>query len=442
VGIALCLLGFSGAALLTRRRLGEGVGFVLLVGCLYGWLRCWFYNPATHFMFDATLLGFYLSAFARQRRFHAEGGALLQNWTLLLVFLPLLVLLAGPLVDGQPFLVQLVGLRSVLLFVPAILVAAWLSDDDVAILSDWALLCVFVATAFAIGELAFGVSEFFPVNAASRNIFSAADAGPDSEIRIPASFNSSHSYGGTMVTLIPLLLLRLERRRRFSWLTWIGLGGAACGAFICSARIPVLLLAALVVVWTLASKRKRTLVVPVILGCVAVSALVLSNQRFRRYETLGDTDTVGTRIASSANRGLIDIVIENPLGKGLASAVGTSIPYFLSEMARPQEGLESEFSRLALELGLAGLLAWASFVTWCLVRDFRHFRRFGGVVDALMWALCVGAWSTGVVGAGVLSAVPGTFLLMIQMTLVASQRSVDERIRSPILNRSPASVAR
>ena len=29
-------------------------------------------------------------------------------------------------------------------------------------------------------------------------------------------------------------------------------------------------------------------------------------------------------------RGLVDIVVENPMGRGLASAFGTSIPYFLA----------------------------------------------------------------------------------------------------------------
>ena len=421
MGLALSLTAFAGAFALSRRSLGTGAGFVLLVGCIYGWLRCWFYNPATHFAFDASLLGLYIVAFTRRHASVSDSSLALQNWALVLSVIPLLVLFASPLIEGQPFLIQLVGLRSVLFFVPAVVIATWLTDADVDNLSDWALICVLVATGFAVGELSMGVDQFFPLNAASRAIFSAA-VGPDSEPRIPASFGSSHLYGGTMVALIPFLALRLDRGRKFKTLTKIGLVAAASGTFICSARIPVLALASLVVVWAVVTRNRRNVVAVILLGAIALSALVGSSARFRRYETLRNSEMVETRIGRSFNRGLLDVVLENPVGRGLASAFGTSIPYFLADDARPQEGLESEFGRLALELGVVGLLAWVLFTLWCLVIDFRKLHRFGGAVDALMWAMCVSAWATGVVGAGVLNAVPGTFLLLIQMTLVASQR--------------------
>jgi len=422
MGIALCFVTFGGAVALCRRSLGAGTGFVLLVGCIYGWLRCWFYNPATHFAFDASLLGLYAVAFTGRHGPVSGSSRALQNWALVLAVIPLLVLFASPLIEGQPFIIQLVGLRSVLLFVPTIFIATWLTDPDVEVLSDWALLSVVVGTTFAVGELILGVDQFFPVNAASRHIFSAADAGPTYETRIPASFGSSHLYGGTMVALIPFLVLRLERRRRFQTLTKIGLVAAAGGAFLCSARIPVLTLMALVVVWSVATRNKRSFIVSVTLAAIAISVLVVSSARFRRYETLRDSEVLETRLGLSVNRGLVDIVLENPVGSGLASAVGTSIPYFLADDAKPQEGLESEFSRLALELGVGGFTAWLLFVLWSLARDFRHLKRFGGAVDALMWAVCVAAWLTGLIGAGVLNAIPGTFLVVMQMAFVAAQR--------------------
>jgi hypothetical protein len=436
MGLALCFVAFAGAVAITRRGLGAGTGFVLLVGCIYGWLRCWFYNPATHFVFDASLLGLYAVAFTRRRGSVLGNSSALQNWALVLSAIPLLILFASPLIEGQPFVIQLVGLRSVLLFVPAIVVATYLSDSDVEALTDWALVSVFVATLFALGELILGVDQFFPINAASRNIFSAADAGPMYETRIPASFASSHLYGGTMMTLMPLLVLRLERGRRFLTLTRLGLAAAACGAFLCSARIPVLTLVLLVVVWAVATRNRRNVVVSVLLGSIAVSVVVFSSARFRRYETLRDSEVIETRLGSGLNRGLLDVVLENPVGRGLASAIGTSVPYFLADQAKPQEGIESEFSRLALELGVVGLLAWLLFVVWCLGLDFRRLRRFGGSVDALMWAACVAAWLTGVIGAGALNAIPATFMLLIQMALVASQR-VHHAMQEPIVRASP-----
>jgi hypothetical protein len=422
MGLALCALAFLGTLVISRRSLGPGAGLVLFIGCVYGWLRCWFYAPISHFIFDSALLSFYVAAFARPREPVLAGGRKLQAWAILLGIIPLLVLFASPLIDGQPFVIQIVGLRSVLLFLPLIIVATWLQENDLQVFSDWALACVLVATTFAIGEVVFGVEKFFPLNSASKAIFDASDAGAKSDVRIPASFVSSHAYGGTMVALIPLLVFRLERQRRFKLATQLGLVSAASGAFLCSARIPVLVLMALVGVWTLVGRQKRNLLVFLVLGSLAVLYVVRSGDRFRRVETLRDPDTVETRIASSVNRGLVDVVLENPLGRGLASAIGTSIPYFLADDARPQEGLESEYSRLALELGVAGLLAWVLFLVFCLALDFRHLSRFGGTTDALMWTICVSTWVSGAVGAGVLTAVPGTFLLVIQMTLVGSQR--------------------
>jgi hypothetical protein len=427
MGLALCAVAFLGTLVLSQRSLGSGAGLVLFIGCVYGWLRCWFYAPASHFVFDSALLGFYIAAFGRPRERVSAGGRKLQAWAISLGIIPLLVLLGSPLIDGQPFAIQIVGLRSVLLFLPLIIVATWFEENDLQVLSDWALACVLVATAFVIGELIFGVEKFFPLNSASKAIFDASDAGANYEVRLPASFVSSHAYGGTMVALIPLLVFRLDRLRRFKFATQLGLVAAASGAFLCSARIPVLILMALVAVWTLVGRQKRNLLVFLVLGSLAVWSVVKSGDRFRRVETLGDPDTVETRIATSVNRGLVDVVLENPLGRGLASATGTSIPYFLADEARPQEGLESEYSRLALELGVAGLLAWVSFVLFCLALDFRSLRRFAGTTDALMWTVCVSTWICGAIGAGVLTAVPGTFLLILQMTLVGSQRVPDLR---------------
>ena len=151
MGIALCLLTFGAAFLLTRRSLGTGAGFVVLVGCLHGWLRCRFYNPASHFTFDAALIGHYLATFTGPVHSSSGRSHALRTWAFILATLPLGVLLFSPFIDAQPLLVQLVGLRSVLLFVPLLLVASRFRNEDVSVLSDWALLSVFVASFFALG---------------------------------------------------------------------------------------------------------------------------------------------------------------------------------------------------------------------------------------------------------------------------------------------------
>src|SRR5262249_46265810 len=143
---------------------------------------------------------------------------------------------------------------------------------------------------------------------------------------------------------------------------------AASAAFLSSTRTPALLLAALVLTMAVSARRTPTTVAGVIFVVIAVGYVISSDARFRRYETLGTEGVLAERIEWSVNRGLLDVIADAPLGHGLASAGGTSIPYFLAEDALPQEGLESEVSRLALELGIVGLAAWSLFAFTTLVR--------------------------------------------------------------------------
>ena len=65
IGLLFCLLAFVGGFVLARKSAGDGLGFVLAVGCVYGWLRANFLDGLTHFAFDASLLGLYLSILPR-----------------------------------------------------------------------------------------------------------------------------------------------------------------------------------------------------------------------------------------------------------------------------------------------------------------------------------------------------------------------------------------
>jgi O-antigen ligase len=122
------------------------------------------------------------------------------------------------------------------------------------------------------------------------------------------------------------------------------------------------------------------------------------------------------------------------MGKGLGSAFGTSVPFFLADYARPPLGIESEYGRLLLEEGLPGLLLWVGFVVWLLASSARKVRS-GSAERVGMWAVIASYWASGLLGAGVLSSIPGTLLLMIYMGSLA--RTSEQVVRRPQLGLHP-----
>ena len=333
---------------------------------------------------------------------------------LVLLALPTLVLLGSPFIGGQPFLVQLVGLRSSLLFVPSLALGARMTERDVREFSSWAGVSAVIATGFALAELAFGVEAFYPLNAATAGMYQTF-AVSGLTLRLPACFASSHLYGGTLVLLIPILWTRLEDRTRKRALTVLFLACAASAAFLCSSRIPVLQLAALVLTIVALGRRSPSLTLGALIAVVGIWILVGAEERFRRYETLGREDIVSERVHSSVNYSLLDVVLDAPLGHGLASAFGTSIPYFLAEDALPQEGLESEVSRIALELGVIGLAAWMLFIARSLLAGFLAAQGSGRLSYALMFVSISAAAAMSLIGAGFMSAIPATLVMFLQI---------------------------
>jgi hypothetical protein len=421
-------LAFGIALVLGRRNVGHGLGFVLAVGCIYGWLRANFVDGFTHFCFDAALGGLYLGCLPRLRKSNwlTARGSL--AWTVLLMAWPCLVICLSPFLDAQHFFVQIVGLRTAALFVPLILLGAVLGKDDLASLTSWSEWCVLGASLFTVGELVLGLDEFFPINELTQLIYASSDVA-GGFYRIPSSFISAHAYGGTMVGLMPLLLGRLEEARPRRWLALFSIALASLGVFVCGARLSVLLFGC-VIGGSLIRFRKNPLALLIlIVGMAGVGYTVSQSSRLRRYETLADAEMVGDRVAASVNMGFWDILGEHPMGRGLGSAVGTSIPYFLAEYARPPVGTESEYARLLLEEGIPGLLIWLCFVASVLGRSFRVVWREGAQASG-MWLFCAGTWISGLIGAGILASIPGTMLVMVyfgELSLSRSPRGTSDR---------------
>ena len=193
--------------------------------------------------------------------------------------------------------------------------------------------------------MTFGLEKFFPMNEVTQTIYASNDIARGF-LRIPASFISAHASGGTMVGLIPLLLGRLETERPRQYFTLIAIALASLGVFACGARVPVVLFALVLLGSLIHLRRRPTVLLLVVVSMAGVGYFVSHSSRLSRFETLADPEMVSARVSGSVNMGFWDILADFPMGKGLGSAVGTSIPFFLAEYAVPPVGIESEFGRL------------------------------------------------------------------------------------------------
>ncbi len=418
MGLILCLLSVALAAFFSRRNLGSGLGFTLAVGCIYGWLRANFLDGLTHFCFDAALAGLYIGSLPRLRLRRASQGGRISRWVTLLICWPLIIILLSPFLEAQHVFVQIAGLRNAVLFVPILLLGNAVSPEDLDRFATWAEWCVLGASCFAIAELILGVELFFPVNEVTKIIYSSNDIA-GGLLRIPGSFSSAHAYGGTMAAVIPLLFGRLDRAGATRWMSLGAIALASLGVFACGARLPVLLFGFLLAGSLIQLRRRPIALLLMIVTMAGVGYSVSQSGRLRRFETLGDPEMVEQRFAGSVNMSFGDILSDYPMGKGLGSAVGTSVPFFLADYAQPPIGIESEFGRLLIEEGLPGLLLWIAFVGSVLGFSLSAVRR-QGARSVGMWLFCTGSWASGLIGTGLLSAIPTTMILMLYLGKLSS----------------------
>lgn len=424
IGLVLTLLSIAGAWLATRRSLGHGLGAVLLVGYFYGILRARFPDGFSHFMFDGAVAGLYAAILLRRKRKMRYGhdGQVLRLWVRVLMVWPLFTMVLSPLFDSQHFFIQLVGLRVAILLLPLIAIGAQLTGEEVDSLGEWVLWLNLVAFLFALLELSLGVEAFFPQNAVTYLLYMSNDVGSERALRIPAIFNTGHAYGGTMLLSLPLLVRRWQRRPSSRVLTVVALVASLLGIFLCAARSPVVQLLGILGLVVLVVGLSWRMLASIGALAVVVGFVVLSNPRFQRFLTLENTDYVTERVSWSVNTSMLDVLTQYPLGNGLGSAGGTSIPFFLMDLARPQHGLENEFGRIAMEQGLIGLVLWVLFLCWLFTRLPPRRKGSSLVAERMMWATVLVMWGTAIIGTGLLSSIPGTALLLLWMGIVVGTR--------------------
>jgi hypothetical protein len=315
--------------------------------------------------------------------------------------------------ESQPLVIQLVGLRPMLIFVPMLVVGSRVARDDLDYLAPrvaWLNIAVLAVGAY---EFVFGVEQIIPHNMMTEIVYQSADviAGGSAYKRIPATFIHAHVYGFMMLTSIPFVAHGLESERRVRLICAGGIGAAILGIFMCGARMPVVFVT-LSTAYVLASSRVRTSTWFAFLAAGAIGlAAAMTNERLQRFETLADTDMVELRIRSSIDLDFFDLCAQFPFGSGLGRGWGTAIPYFMSNQGIPQIGAENEFSRIVIDTGIPGLVLWIIFFGWAMVQKDQS--ESSPIMKMFAWPLTTLVIIGANLGVGLFTAIPVSPLLML-----------------------------
>lgn len=405
----------------------------MVIGYGYGILRANIETPASHFIYDGAAAGLYLALFAKPlnplQRFKMRQ---LMPWVMCLISWPVLLFL----VPVQAPLIQLVGLRGQIFFLPFLLLGVMLEGDDLWCIAKCLAALNGFELAFAIVEVKLGVPRFFPRNAVDDIIYRSTDVfyGGTGHFRIPATFPTPAAYAGNMVASMPLLLGALSAERSSGSSRYLLMGGVAASAlsvFLAASRSASVILIVMVTLVTLSGRLKKNISLAAWVALIlSVGLLVAATPRMQRFLTLEDTDYVKQRISGSVNEGFLDVALKYPLGNGLGGG-GTSVPYFLLHLLSNPVALENEYALIMLEEGIPGLMLWVAFIAWLLTRAAprRSDPWFTGQWLARLY--CFISFATAPLGTGMLSAIPQTSMLMLFSGWVAAPQTARMRNRTP-----------
>lgn len=425
ITIGLLIAAAAATYAAARRSLSAGFGVLLVVGYAYGIVRANLLDGYSHLLFDAALLGLYaarlFAPISVEDRVRTDE---LRTWLILLVGWPVVLFL----VPTQDVLVELVGLRGSIFMLPCLLLGAMMTRDDMYRLAVWVAALNLAVGAFAAVQFVVGIEPFFPRNPVTEIIYRSGDIARATAFRIPSSFTSAHAYGAMMVLTLPILLGAWTQPARRKWVPTLFAAAvmvSVLGIFATGARLPFVLMlivvgAALFSGYAGVGHKLRWLFI----GAVIAYA-VSGEERLQRFMTLSESEIVGERISGSVNLSFFELISQYPLGNGLGGG-GTSIPYFLQGRVRNVVIMENDYARLALEQGIPGLLLWIAFLLWLFTRwppadpAWRLPRR-------LMRVCAAASFATGLIGIGVLTAIPSTAILLMTAGWAALPERVPDR---------------
>ena len=423
MGFYACLLAFTVCYAAARRSLTAGLLTTLTVGYFFGIVKANVPQTASYFIFDSAVLGLYAAQLFRPlSQALRERVEALQSWTELLIFWPLLVFF----MPIQDLLVQLVGLRTAVVFLPFLLIGARLMAAERYKLALGLAALNLVALAFAVAEFFIGVPEFFPRNAVTTIIYMSKDVVGHTAHRIPATFANAHAYGGAMVMTLPLMagaLLQIRKKQWHLMLLLLGLSAAILGVLLSATRLNFVVITALIVVLTFSIKSRISYAFGwiVILGAIALFAS--GEARLQRVTELQDTEFVKERVGWSVNMTFFELAKNYPLGNGLGGG-GSNIPHFLHDRLATPVHMENEYARIMLEQGIFGLLLWIAFLIWLFIRREKGYFDSWSQGRTLAWWACFLAFGTGLIGIGIFVSVPATCLLLMNAGWVGARQKV------------------
>lgn len=423
--VMVCVAAFCVTFAARSYSRSAGLIALLFFGYLYGILRANILMTGSHFIFDSAALAMYIGELRSSSLSPAQlvRENRLRDWVVALAMIPSLLLL----LPKQEPLVQLVGYRSAVMFLPFILIGARLGREELRQLAIGIACLNLMAFAVAMFEYVNGIAMLYPVSPVTSIIYKSTLANA-SFYRIPATFSSSASYGGTMVYSLPLIGLAISGRyvRGTAYLICLaGLAAAIVGVFLSASRSTALLAMVAIIALIAENRRAPRVVLVLLTAIVAVGFLVANQPRLQRFLSLSDTKYVSLRFAGSMNVSIVDVVTRYPLGNGLGAG-GTSLPYFLENRVRDPVSVENEYGRLTLEQGVLGVSVWIGFVLWVLIPSRGKARTAGNLT---MRFLIAAVFCIGVTGTGFLSTIPGTVFLFLMMGSLFNDRSVGLRVR-------------
>lgn len=423
MALFLCLGSLAICYFAARRSLVAGLGVLMAVGYAYGIIRANVPEALSHFIFDAGVLGFYAARlFDRLTPAQEYRVQTLRPWLEFLMVWPLLLFL----IPVQDMLVQLVGLRGNIFLLPLILIGARLEDGEKHSLAGWLAVLNSIVLAVAFAQFVFGVDAFFPRNDVTKLIYVSKDVVGHSAYRIPSTFSGAHAYAGTMVFTLPLLAGSLFQHKRQSMrglLLIVGVVSALLGVFMTATRLHFLTASVVIIVAIFSMRSNLGYLIGLAIILCAIGWIVAGEERFQRFTELQDTQMVSERVAGSVNMTFYELAAAHPLGNGMGGG-GTSMPYFLADRVKNPVLMENEYARIMLEQGIPGLILWLAFVVWILSRRTGDRADPWFIGRRLAWATCFAYFAAGLIGTGLMTAIPQTCLLMLSVGWVGSRQEV------------------
>lgn len=434
ISLLLCIAAPLGCFIAARKSLVNGLCALFLVGYLYGIIRANLPNAITYLLFDASAASLYLGVWLRPvTKLDRYRIRELQLWMVFLVGWPCLLFL----IPIQNQMVQLLGLRSAIFFLPFALLGAMMDARQFYKLALWVAILDLIAFTFAALEFAFGIDPFYPLNEVTALVYSwklnfLHGEYSNLPVRIPSTFAASAQYGMAMVMSMPLLwgaLMQRHSRRWHGWLLMVAIVAASVGTFVSASRTQTIIMTCVLLFAVVSGGVRFKFAVAWLVAVAITIGAVMVSPRLQRITTLEQPDYVSWRVGLSLNHEVFELAREYPLGNGLGGG-GTSLPYFLAGDRTVQTpGLENDYVRIMLEEGIPGLVIWLAFIGWVFLRRVGKRSDHWKLGRRLAWFCCAAYFATAWIGIGLFVSIPGAAMLFLLVGWLVAPQPIGYRLR-------------